>query len=195
VDKDGEPTTWGAWAPEKLNDDPKWWEERGLNSLEILSHLKVAIHLVGESRYQKAYDELISRHRYALNTLKAKIPNSVSHDNQLLFLAYYPLLQLERDPGLRTLYTASITRTWDIERVEGSPLWNFIYGASTGQPCDTEASVLALREMPLDFIQWKMRNSFITGIRTHSTWMPGATWAKPTRQTGCCPIGWGDSIS
>src|SRR5262249_40605290 len=92
VDKDVQPTTWGVWAPEKLNDDPKWWEERGLNSVEMLSHLKVAIHLVGEPRYEKAYNELIRRHRYALNTLNAKIPTSVSHDNQLLFLAYYPLL-------------------------------------------------------------------------------------------------------
>jgi hypothetical protein len=159
VDKDGLPTTWGVWAPEKLNGDPKWWQERGLNSLEILSHLKVAAHLVGGTRYETAYRSLIRDHQYALNTLKAKIPSGVSHDNQLLFLAYYPLLQLERDPGLRALYTASLQRTWDFQRAEGSPLWNFIYGASTGAPCDVEAAVEALREIPLDFIQWKIQNS------------------------------------
>jgi hypothetical protein len=159
IDKDGQPTTWGVWAPEKLNDDPKWWEERGLNSLSILSHLKVAMHLVGDPRYEKACQELIHKHHYALNTLKAKIPGGVSHDDQLLFLVYYPLLQLERDPGLRALYTASIKRTWDFERIESNPLWNFIYGASTGDPCDVEAAVASLREIPVDFVQWKMENS------------------------------------
>ena len=159
VDKDGQPTTWGVWAPEKLNDDPKWWQERGLNSLEILSHLKVAAHLVGEPRYQHAYQELIQKHHYALNTLQAKHPGGVSHDDQLLFLAYYPLLQLERDPGVRTIYTASLKRTWDFERIEANPLWNFIYGASTGEPCDVEAAIESLREMPLDFILWKTHNS------------------------------------
>jgi hypothetical protein len=168
VDKDGRPTTWGVWAPERINDDPKWWEERGLNSLSILSHLKVASHLVGEPRYEKAYQDLIHKHHYALNTLKAKIPDGVSHDDQLLFLVYYPLLQLEHDPALRAIYAASIKRTWDFERVESNPLWNFIYGASTGDPCDVEAAVEALREIPLDFVQWRMPNSHRADLKYDS---------------------------
>ncbi|PYJ02680.1 MAG: hypothetical protein DME25_15525 [Verrucomicrobia bacterium] len=159
VDVDGQPTTWGFWGPDRLNDDPKYWEERGLGSLEMLSHLKVAIHVVGEPRYERAYQELIREHHYALNTIPAKHPGGVSHDNQLLFLAYYPLLQLEKGPGLRAIYTESLKRSWDALRADASPLWNFIYGACTGQPCDVEAAVEALREMPLDFIQWRMRNS------------------------------------
>ena len=159
IDHDGKRTTWGVWAPEKLNDDPMWWQERGLNSLEILSHLKVALHIVGDARYEQAYRDLIQKHHYALNALDAKIPGGVSHDDQLAFLAYYPLLQLERDPGLRAIYTTSLRRTWELERVESNPLWNFIYGASTGEPCDVEAAVESLREIPLDFILWRSRNS------------------------------------
>ena len=34
-DIDGKPTRWGVWAPERLNDDPDWWLERGVNSVEI----------------------------------------------------------------------------------------------------------------------------------------------------------------
>ncbi|MCI0332780.1 MAG: hypothetical protein L0228_06115 [Planctomycetes bacterium] len=159
VDIDGKPTTWGVWAPEKLNDDPIWWPERGLNSLEILSHLKVAHHIVADPRYERAYNELIQKHNYAINTLHAKVPGAVSHDDQLLFLSYYPLLQLEKEPGLRAIFTSSLKRTWQPERVEGNPLWNFIYGASTREPCDAEAAVESLREMPLDLIIWKIRNS------------------------------------
>ena len=159
VDKDGLPTTWGSWGPARLNDDPRYWEERGLGSLEILSHLKVAAHIVKDPRYESAYHELIRSHHYALNTLPAKLQHGVAFDNELLFLAYYPLLQLETDPGLRAIYLASLKRTWDLVRVEANPVWNFIYGATTRGPCDVEAAVGSLREIPLDFIHWKMRNS------------------------------------
>ncbi len=165
LDKDGKPTTWGFWGPDRLNDDPKYWEERCLGSLEMLSHLKVAMRLVGEPRYERAYHELIKAHQYALNTLIGKLPGAVSHDEQLFFLSYYPLLQLEKDPGLRAIYADSIRRSWDLVRVEGCPLWNFIYGASTGQPCDVEAAVQALREIPLDFILWRTKNSHRADLR------------------------------
>jgi hypothetical protein len=168
VDLDGKPTTWGVWAPDQLNDDPRWWAERGLNSLEILSHLKVAHRIVEDPRYERAYHELIKRHHYAINTLEAKVPGGVSHDDQLLFLSYYPLLELEHEPGLRTLLISSLKRTWELERVEGNPLWNFIYGACTGDPCDVEVAVESLREMPLDFIQWKTRNSHRADLRFYS---------------------------
>jgi len=67
---------------------------------------------------------------------------------------------------LRAIYAASIKRTWDFERVEGNPLWNFIYGASTGDACDVATAVKALREIPLDFIQWKTRNSHRADLKS-----------------------------
>lgn len=188
MDLDGKPTTWGVWAPEKLNDDPKWWHERGLNSLEILSHLKVAMHLVGDPRYEQAYHELIQKHHYAINALGAKIAGGVSHDNQLMFLAYYPLLQLEHDPGLRALYLASLRRSWEYERIEGNPLWNFIYGASTAEACDVEAAVEALREIPLDFIRWKTRNAQRADLKYAAT--PGRDGKKQVLK----PLPWTEAI-
>ena len=58
----GKPTTWGVSAPEKLNHDLEWIGDRGLNSLEILSHLKVASRLVGKPRYAEVAKELIEKH-------------------------------------------------------------------------------------------------------------------------------------
>jgi hypothetical protein len=43
--------------------------------------------------------------------------------------------------------------------VEKNPLWSFVYGASTGEACDVESAVESLREMSLDFILWRIRNS------------------------------------
>jgi hypothetical protein len=163
VDADGKPTRWGVWAPERLNDDPDWAEERGLNSLEILSHLKVAAHVTGDPRYQQAYEELIRKHGYALNTLAVKrLPpeGEINHsDDELAYLAYYPLLRLERDPALLRLYRTGFRKQWEAVRPEGNPLWNFMYGACTGEPCDVEAGVQALREIPLDLVHWPVRNS------------------------------------
>jgi hypothetical protein len=143
-----------------------------LNSLDILSHLKVAMHLVGDERYERAYRDLIAKLHYALNAINAKNmpPSNISHDDQLAFLSYYPLLQLEKDPALRAIYIAGLRRTWNEERVEGNPLWNFIYGASTGEPCDVEPAVTELREMPLDFIYWQMRNSHRADLKFDPEW-------------------------
>ena len=166
LDLDRRPTRWGVWAPERLNDDPRWRAERGLNSLEILSYLKVAHHIAGDARYEAAYRELTATHHYARNMLEQKVlpgdfPGAENNhsDDELAFLAYYGLLRYETDPNLRALYVASLERSWQIERAEKCPLWNFIYGATTGRPCDSEAAVESLQEIPLDLIEWKVTNS------------------------------------
>jgi hypothetical protein len=160
VDLDGQPTRWGVWGPSFLNGP--WREQQGLNSLEILAHLRTAFHITRDPLFEAAYRDLIHHHHYALNTVRQKLvfPDEVNHsDDELAFLAYYSLLRYEEDPALRTLYLLSLERSWRLERPERNPLWNFIYGALTGNPCDVEASVQTLREIPLDLIDWRMVNS------------------------------------
>jgi len=168
VDLDGEPTMWGVWNPEKINDDPRWFEEHGLNSLEILSHLKVAIHMTGKEKYREAYRRLIEEYHYHLNTIGQKIlpPGSVNHsDDELAFLAYYPLMLYEDDPSLRTIYLQSIERSWQIERPERSPFFNFVYGAATGADFDLEESVEELRGMSPDLLDWPVANSHRSDVQ------------------------------
>ncbi len=162
IDKDGKPTRWAIFNPEALNDDPLWEEERGLNSLSILSHLKVAYHITGDAKYQQAYEELIRKHHYLINAITQKMlpPFEINHsDDQLAFLCYYPFLMYEHDPDYRRMWLMSLERSWQIERPERSPLFNFIYGALTGKPCDVEASVQTLQEWSLDLRNWECRNS------------------------------------
>ena len=159
----GKRTTWGVWSPKILNDDPDWAAERGLNSLEILSHLKVAAHLCGDARFAEAYESLIVQHGYALNTVRQKVlpPEGENNhsDDELAACAYYPLLMLERDPTLRGFYLLSLERTHSILRPEQSPFYNFLYGALTGKPCDAEAAAQWLQDAPWDLRHWTMRNS------------------------------------
>jgi hypothetical protein len=177
----GKPTTWGVWAPEKINHDMKWIDDRGLNSLEILSHLKVAEHIVRKPRYTEALKDLIEKHAYATNTVEQKWiwpPESVNHsDDELAFMAYYPLMQYERDPELRHVYHVGLQRSFEIERPEHSPLFNYIYAASKqaddwtdpfkrpDKPgvrpglYDHDQCVAWFRDVPEDMIIWSVKNS------------------------------------
>ncbi len=170
-DLDGQPTRWGVWAPERLNDDPRWRAERGLNSLEMLAYLRVAESLTGEPRYRQAARELVDDHHYALNTIEQKVmPGDFDgaednhSDDELAFLSYYPLLALEDDPRRRAVYLASLERSWQIERPEVCPLTNIIYGALTGRPCDLDATAAALADIPLDLVNWRMTNEGRTDL-------------------------------
>ncbi len=177
----GKPTTWGVWSPEGLNHDLRRIGDRGLNSLEILSHLKVAEQIVGKPRYTAKLKELIADHSYATNTVMQKQiwpAYLVNHsDDELAFLSYYPLVVLERDVHLRKVYLASIYRSWHIERPEHSPLFNYIYGAAlqanvwtdpSKRPeralvepneYDGAESLEWLRDVPADTTVWTVKNS------------------------------------
>ena len=175
LDLDGKPTTWGVWAPEKINDDPDWRNEKGLNALELLAYLKATEHITGDAKYARVAHELITKHHYAQNTLMQKVlpgdfPDAENNhsDDELAFLSYYPLLRYETDPSLRAIYLASLERSWQIARPEASPFMNFIYGALTGRPCDSEASVRALEEIPLDLVHWLMTNGFRLDLQRDS---------------------------
>ncbi len=159
----GKRTTWGFWDPATLNHDPNHRSERGLNALEILSHLKVAIHICGDQKFKQAYRELIERYHYALNTIDQKILPPIGDDNhsddELAAVAYYPLLMLEHDPQLRAIYLASARRTFRIVKPEHSPFHDFIYGAITGNSCDIESGLRWLQRAPWDLRTWTMTNS------------------------------------
>ncbi|MBO0725581.1 MAG: hypothetical protein J2P52_08280 [Blastocatellia bacterium] len=160
IDVDGKRTRWGWWGPEEIWTDP---DETGLRALSILSHLRVAHHITGDPRYEQAYNELISKHRYHLLTRNQKInyPGHVNHsDDELAFLSYYPLLNYETDPKLRDVYVQSLERAWQVERPERNPLWNFIYAVGSGsKEFDRDEAILTLQEIPMDQISWTVANS------------------------------------
>lgn len=97
-----------------LNHHPFYFEQRPLNSIEILSYLKVAEHITGDAKYGHVFDELIEKHHYLLNALlmrrgtTGQWPDINHSDDELLYLAYYPLLRLEKDPSRRRILTESI---------------------------------------------------------------------------------------
>ena len=164
LEVDGKRTRWGWWGPDAIWEDP---DETGLRALHLLSHLRVALHLTADAglraKYQAAYDDLIGTHKYHLLTRNQKImvPGSINHsDDELAFLSYYPLLLYEKKAELLEVYRQSLERSWQIERQERNPLWNFIYAAGTGaKEFDRAESLRTLQQIPMDQVQWSVRNS------------------------------------
>ncbi len=178
VDWDGTPTRWAVFDPFSLNEDKDFWAGRGLNSLSILSYLKVAEHITGDAKYRRAYDLLVKQHSYATNAMVPKIstgPGSGNQsDDEMAFMSYYGLLKYETDDSLLQKYAYSLANYWAVERLEMNPFFNFVAAAGlTGRKFTDafrtqdltprgvwlEDSVNTLRRLPLDRIDWRHTNS------------------------------------
>ena len=90
-------THWGVWAPKDLNGEFGWSDERGLNSLQMLSYLFAALkHSTNQKNkdiYTNALLELLNEeNHYHINILNQKItaPSEINFsDNELSFKPYY----------------------------------------------------------------------------------------------------------
>ncbi len=112
IDWDGERTRWGS-GTRTISMTMNTILENGLNSAQILSFLKVSYYITGNEKFKKHYDQLITEHGYLANVLTEKkvFPDMNNHsDNQLGFVALYPLLQLEYDPLARTALRRTVRR-------------------------------------------------------------------------------------
>lgn len=179
VDYDGKPTRWARYSPKTWDDVASWWAGRGLNSLSILSYLKVAEHISGgNKKYADAYNYLVDKFQYAANMMVPKwqmCPGCGNQsDDEMGFMSFYNLMKYETDPQRRQTYAYAFYNYWMIEEPELNPLFNFMY-ASQGWgvkhvnpwgPIDVtpqgpwlEDSIDTLKRYPLDRINWGTRNS------------------------------------
>ena len=159
----GRVTRWGRYSPDYFQT-PDGRVDRALNSLEILSHLRVAYFLTREEKFLRAYRHLIDDTGYLRNVLgfATESPPEVNYsDEELAFLSFYPLLSLEDDLHLKQEYQRALEGLWRRTREERNPLWNFIYAAgmdaATGY--DRQEAREALERIPLDAICWTVKNS------------------------------------
>ncbi|MGC8883617.1 MAG: hypothetical protein ACP5UT_12340 [Bryobacteraceae bacterium] len=178
VDHDGRPTRWAVFGPDELNHDRDWWQERGINSLSILSYLRTAHHITGDARYERACRSLVERHGYAMNAMIVKSHQGPGGGNQsddeMIFMNYYNLIRYETDPDLRMKYLLGFRHHFENEIPEMNPLFNFLYaavarGASfedafgrrdlSPPPGWLEDAVDTLKRIPLDRFDWAHRNS------------------------------------
>ncbi len=167
----GKRTRWGVFAPETINDDPAWADQRALNSMQMMAYLKATFHFTGDAKYEKLYEMLINQHHYLLNTLawRTRTPaewQNINHsDDEMAYINYHTLLTLETDASRRKILLQSLRGTWEDTGVlqslkfERSPFYNYMYGGLTGAPCAPDEAEESLQDWPWDRVQWRMVNS------------------------------------
>ncbi|MEZ6051039.1 MAG: hypothetical protein R3C02_06550 [Planctomycetaceae bacterium] len=176
IDHDGKPTRWGRFSPHDLHVGDMI-HQRPLNTLSILSYLKVAEHVTGDPKYTEAYRSLINDHGYKASILISKTqagPGTGNQsDDEMAFMNYYTVLSYETDPELRRLFTISMYRYWINERPELNPLFNFIFASRfegfgrsrTHVPQEVlEESVDTLKRYPLDRIRYAFDHTHRTDV-------------------------------
>ena len=160
-DVDGKPTRWARWDPEYLQT-PYGYYARGLNGMEAFNYMTTAYHFTGDSKFMDAKKQLIGWNYFG-DILRQKLTfpaGAFTHfDDRLAFYAYFPLILHETDAELKTLWLRSLERSWEVKRIEAVPWFNFIYGALTGNDCETGRAVEHLRAWPLDLRRLSYTNS------------------------------------
>ncbi len=160
-DADGLPTTWAHFGPEELNGDDNWCWEKGINSLELLTFLRITAHVTGEKKWEDRLYELAACSHYAMNiaVYKKYDAHSCHIDDRLGFYCITHLLRLETDPALLRFVKLGLRRHYEYERCEHSPYYDFVYAWATGSRGDSDEAVTTLEEYPLDPRVYPVKNS------------------------------------
>ena len=159
IDLDGKQTTWGFWDPAMLKEQP---DERGLNSLELLTFLKTTAHITGDRRYEIEYQKVAHELNYTnwitrVNEFRQELNYS---DEELAMLPFYCVFKYEKDARMLQAYRIALNEWWRNIRREANPLWTFIYaiGYPKASP-ELADAVWTLYRMPMDTIDYNVINS------------------------------------
>ncbi len=192
-DVDGKPTTWGRWDPEYFAGKGDY--AQGLNGMEILTYLRVTHAITGNMKYLDAYNKLLGE-GYADQIIVQKkvLPPRIFHsDDRLAFYCYYTLLPLEQDSYWRGVYRRSLERSWEIERIEQVPWFNFIYGALTGSDCEAGPAAEHLRAWPLDLRHYAYDHTNRLDIQPPKGYLPHAKVEKALSPRETNPRRWSEN--
>ncbi len=164
IDLDGKPTRWGQWSESFFKTEEGRYEA-ALRSLQLLSFLKVAHHITGEPRFERAYQDRVAR-GYAEKMRAYRRWDGGGEinfsDDELAYLSYEPLLRYEKDARLRGIYRGGMRYTWTQIRSDRNPLWNYFTAGSGAIPMSADVraeSRATLERIPVDQIEWTVQNS------------------------------------
>ncbi|MCE1198052.1 MAG: hypothetical protein LWW85_03705 [Marinilabiliales bacterium] len=156
-DIDGTHTHWGVWSPDQLNRDPDWSSEKSLNSFELLAYLKLAAHVTGEARFQKAYQDLMEKEGYLDNAAQLNNKNpawQIYFDRTMEGYIFPILIKYETDPTLKRFYQGLIDEWMKGQESGENLINNLTYALATGKIVNVPQTVSFLREIPLDLVDW-----------------------------------------
>jgi hypothetical protein len=160
IGANGKPTTWGRWSETYFQREPG---DSALNSIELLSFLKTAAHITGNSKYAAEYRKAALDLGYARRATRYKeLREEINYsDEELAMLSFHNLFRYETDLELLDrYYRPALNGWWENMVREENPLWTFTYAlAQPNAPVDLGSAVRTLYRMPVDTIEWTVTNS------------------------------------
>ncbi len=159
-DADGAPTSWAHFGPEELNHDDAWCWEKGVNSLELLSFLRITHHMTGDETYLNEQKRLLMNSHYAMNLLAYKKDDAHSSviDDRLTMYIVTHLLRLETDETLLRYVRLGLRRHYEYIKDNHMPYFSFVFALANGGHTDLDEAVRVLEEYPIDPRYYKMTN-------------------------------------
>jgi hypothetical protein len=169
IDVDGEPTHWGIWSPDKLNRDPNWRPEKGINSLEMLAFLKFTYYITQNEKYQKEYLRLINEEGYLDNIelMHHQNPAWITYIDANLSSRVYPLLlKCETDPELLKVYEEHMD-TWfhSFRKADEFATYNMLYNYCCNNTDELATSIEYLKDMPIQQIPWDINHTIREDVK------------------------------
>ena len=191
-DVDGKPTRWARWDPEYLQT-PYGFYARGLNGMGAFNYVTTAHHFTGDEKFATAKEFHLAQD-YVPDVVRLKLtfhPGFFTHfDDRLAFYNYFNLIRYETNPELKAAWLRSLERSWEVKRSEAVPWFNFIYGAVTGNDCETERAVDHLRGWPLDLRRWSYTNSHRDDLQMPKGYRVYSERLKPLNPRETAPNRW-----
>ena len=92
VGENGTRTSWGIWNPNEVNNDNNFQDDRGLNSMEILSYLLQTYAFSGDQRFLDGFKFLIESYSYDINLINIRMISPCEtnfSDDELIYLSYF----------------------------------------------------------------------------------------------------------
>ncbi len=167
IDRSGKPTTWGQWSPAYFASK-KGHPDSPLNSLELLSFLKVAARVTGDAKYLREFDKAAYELGYLdiMTTYLQRREEINYSDEELALLSFFPWMRHERDPKLRAKLEQAFDGWWRNIQREKNPLWNTIREVTHRRPDPARRrdSIATLQRIPMDTISWRIENSWRTDL-------------------------------
>jgi hypothetical protein len=139
VDHDGKVTRWGDFSPEYFSS-VYGYDQRGLNSMNMLSFLNVAKHVTGNPKYEQEAKILRDKYQYHIYAMHPKefFPpeNVVPWDNNICLMGMYGLINYETDPALLLMYRQSLETAWQHISKQKNAFWDAIYASLANRFAD-----------------------------------------------------------
>ncbi len=171
IDRSGKPTTWGQWSPAYFASK-KGYPDSPLNSLELLSFLKVTARITGDAKYLREFDKAAYELGYLdiMTQYKERQEEINYSDEELALLSFFPWMRHEKDPKLRAKLEQAFEGWWKNIQREKNPLWNSIreIGYRKPDPARRRDSIATLQRIPMDTIAWRIENSWRTELPLES---------------------------